>query len=83
MEPVRLDAASLAAIPEPLTACGRCGYLGVRPPRISDGVYAVGGELLSLVVCPRCGHQGLPVRFDRRADYAGFVEELNRGRPRP
>ena len=67
--------ADLDGVPEPVTACPNCAFLGIRPPRMQDGAWAGGGELLG-VACPRCGYLGVPVEFPRRADYRAFVASL-------
>lgn len=69
----------LAGVPEPVTACPDCGYLGIRPPGVQDGVYPGGGELI-LQVCPRCNYRGLPLRFEQREDYADFLRTLSENR---
>ena len=69
----------LSGVPEPVTACPNCGFLGVRPPGVQDGVWPGGGELMG-VVCPRCGYRGVPVEFPRREDYRAFLAELGRTR---
>lgn len=71
-----VDDATLADVPEPVTACPECAFLGVRMPEIRDGLWPGGGELGSRVVCPRCGYQGLAVRFETREDYGAFLREL-------
>lgn len=68
-------AADLEGVPEPVEACPDCGFLGIRPPGIQDGVWPGGGELV-LQVCPRCGYRGLPVTFSKREDYGEFLEQL-------
>ncbi len=78
-QPVRpVGTSDIAAIPEPVSACPDCGFLGIRPPGIQDGVAIGGGELI-FQVCPRCGYRGVPVEFARREDYAAFVGELSNG----
>lgn len=59
----------------PVTVCPECGFLGVRPPGLHDGVFAGGGELIG-VVCPRCAYRGLPLQFDDGDDYRAFVAGL-------
>jgi hypothetical protein len=70
--------ADVADLPEPVTACPRCGFLGVRPPDVSDGVFSGGGEL-TFYVCRRCNFRGQPVLFRRREEYRTFVRDLNAG----
>lgn len=65
----------------PVTACPDCGFLGVRPPSLGDGVFAGGGELIG-VVCPRCHYRGIPVEFARGEDYLDYVRKLG-GRAAP
>lgn len=79
-EPVSAPAADddLSFVPEPVQACPRCGFLGIRPPGVQDGVFPGGGELV-MQVCPRCDYRGLPLRFDKREDYAAFLRELSAG----
>lgn len=72
--------AELADLPQPVSACPDCGYLGIRMPAIGDGLWPGGGELGDRMVCPRCQWQGLPVRFDRREDYGAFLRDLSEGR---
>ena len=67
----------LAYVPEPVKACPECGFLGIRPPGVQDGVWPGGGELI-LQVCPRCDYRGLPLEFARREDYADFLRRLAR-----
>jgi hypothetical protein len=81
MEPMPIpDEAALAALPRDFEACARCGFLGVRAPTHQDGTWAGSGALLSARVCPRCGHEGLPVRFEAPGEYLAFLEELH-GQP--
>lgn len=68
----------LAAVPEPVTACPQCGFLGIRMITVHEGGWAEGGELTASA-CRRCGYTGQPVVFRRRAEYAQFVRELNEG----
>lgn len=75
--PARED--ELAHVPEPVEACPDCGFLGIRSPGVQDGVFPGGGELV-MQVCPRCDYRGMPVRFERREDYARFLRELARER---
>jgi len=70
----------LVDVPEPINACPDCGYLGVRMPELRDGLWPGGGELGSRVVCPRCGYQGLAVRFDTRGEYAAWLRDLDADR---
>lgn len=71
--PVPVPAAEdLEGVPEPVSACPNCAFLGIRPPGVQDGVWPGGGELVG-VVCPRCGYRGVPVEFPRREDYRAFV----------
>ncbi|GEM_PF-4565900 len=74
-----VDDATLADLPQPLTACPDCGYLGIRPATVRDGAFAGGGTLLSQQVCPRCGYQGLPLSFEKREQYGAFLRELAKG----
>lgn len=62
-------------VPEPAKACPDCGYLGIRPPGVQDGVVPGGGELV-FYVCPRCHYRGVPIQFARREDYADFLRKL-------
>lgn len=66
---------ALDAVPEPVHACPRCGFLGIRAAGIGDGVWPGGGELIYRV-CGRCGFRGQPLRFEERADYRAFLEDL-------
>lgn len=65
----------LSGVPEPVKACPDCGFLGIRPPGIQDGVWPGGGELI-FQVCPRCDYRGLPVEFQRREEYGAFLRDL-------
>lgn len=65
----------LRDVPEPVSACPDCGFLGIRSPGVQDGVWPGGGELV-FQVCPRCQFRGQPVVFRRREDYNRFVAEL-------
>lgn len=67
---------AIAALPEPVTACPDCAYIGIRTPELRDGVVPGGGEIGDKIVCPRCGYQGLAVRFDKREDYGEFLRDL-------
>lgn len=67
---------ALAALPEPVTACPRCGSPAIRPAQAAEGAFAGGGELLGIHHCPKCGHTGPAMTFARRAEYARFVEGL-------
>lgn len=62
-------------LPEPVTACPDCGFLGIRAPSVQDGVFPGGGELI-FQVCPRCDYRGMPVEFARREDYQSFLDDL-------
>lgn len=70
--------ADISTLPEPVTACPDCGFLGIRSPGIQDGVWPGGGELVA-VLCPRCDYRGLPLLFPRREDYAEYVDGLQHG----
>lgn len=74
----RVEASDLGSLPEPVTACPDCGFIGIRPPGVQDGVWPGGGELIEQV-CPRCGFRGLPMQFATREEYAEFVAQLARG----
>lgn len=67
----------LADLPEPVSACPDCGFLGIRMLSLQDGAIPGGSELGDKMTCPRCGYQGLAVRFDKRADYGEFLRDLN------
>lgn len=67
----------LADVPEPVTACPDCGFLGIRMLTLQDGMIPGGGELGDKMTCPRCGYQGLAIRFDTRADYGDFLRALS------
>lgn len=67
--------ADLRDVPEPVSACPDCGFLGIRMPGIQDGVWPEGGQIV-FQVCPRCHYRGQPLTFSRREDYALFVDEL-------
>lgn len=78
MQPVPpVPAEALASVPEPVTACPDCGFLGIRAAGAAEGTWAGGGEL-TLSACPRCGYTGQPILFRRRAEYATFVVGLQR-----
>lgn len=66
-----------AALPEPVSACPQCGFLGIRPATMNEGIYAGGGELLSVEFCPRCEYRGLPARFPRREDYVDYLRSIS------
>lgn len=70
------EASALRAIPEPVTVCPDCGFLAISAGR-GGGTYIGGGQLLSSCHCPRCGYDGLPIRFDKRSDYEAFVKVLH------
>lgn len=74
-----VDDTTLADVPEPVTACPDCGFLGIRMLGIRDGVWPGGGEIGDKMTCPRCGYQGLALRFDTRADYGEFLRDLHAG----
>lgn len=65
----------LRDVPEPVSACPDCGFLGIRMPGIQDGAWAGGGQIM-FQVCPRCHYRGHPIVFGAREDYAEFVREL-------
>jgi hypothetical protein len=67
----------LAQLDGPVSACPRCGYLGVRAPGVRDGLWPGGGETGARFVCPRCQYQGIPIEFDNGDDYAQWVRELH------
>lgn len=69
------DAAALEDLPEPVTACPECGFVGIRMAGIQEGVWPGGGSMMK-VVCPRCNYVGLPLEFARREDYAAFLAEM-------
>ena len=71
----------LAGVPEPVTACPDCGFLGIRMLTLQDGVALGGGEIGDKMNCPRCGYQGLAIRFERREDYGAFLRELAPAHP--
>ena len=68
---------ALAALPLPVHACPDCGYLGIRPPTLSDGAFGGGGPMTAQY-CPHCGYRGPPAEFDAAADYAEYVAGLHR-----
>lgn len=76
MPPVSL--AELEGIPEPVTACADCGFLGVHPAQLEDGGIPGTSDLMSERVCPRCGYQGLPIELPTREDYVEYLRELGR-----
>jgi len=69
------DAAALADLKEPVTACPECGFVGIRMAGIQEGAWPGGGSMMK-VVCPRCDYVGLPLEFAKREDYAAFLAEL-------
>lgn len=72
--------ADVAGLRAPFSACPDCGFLGVRPPGVQDGVWPGGGELVAMV-CPRCDFRGLPVYFDGGDEYREYVADLRRAGP--
>lgn len=76
-----VPAGDLADIPEPVSACPDCGFLGIRMPTIGDGLWPGGGETGDRMVCPRCDWQGLPARFEKREDYGSYLRELSGSAP--
>lgn len=70
----------LADVPEPVTACPDCGFLGIRMPGIGDRLWPGGGETGSRIVCPRCDYQGIAVSFDTRTEYGEFLRALEEDR---
>lgn len=76
------DARTLASVPEPVTACPACGFLGIRSGS-GQSVYIEGGPVLSGCICPRCGYRGLPLSVDTRVDYVGFVQQLHHASEAP
>ena len=66
----------LVDLPEPVSACPRCGYIGIRMPTLADGV-ALGGGEIGFHVCPRCHYRGMPLVFPTREEYGAFVRELH------
>lgn len=75
-----VEASLVAGLPRPFSACARCGYLGVRTLTEADGGVAGSGDLLTAMVCPRCGHEGPPVLFDAPEEYARFLRGLHEAR---
>lgn len=71
-----VNVAELEGIPEPVTACAECGFLGVRPVSGGEGGIPGVSELMSERHCPRCGYQGLPIELRTRAEYVEFLREL-------
>lgn len=71
------DADDLGDVPLPVHACPSCGFLGIRPPGVQDGVWPGGGELI-FQVCPRCAYRGMPIEFHSREAYGRFLRELQR-----
>ncbi len=65
----------LAQIKEPIPACPRCGYLDMKPPTVSDGIWPGGGET-NFLVCGRCACRGQPLVFDDGNAYGAFLEGL-------
>ena len=79
--PVPVPAAEdVADLPEPISVCPDCGFLGIRMPSIGDGLWPGGGEIQDRMVCPRCEWQGLPARFDSRTEYRAWLRDLNEDR---
>lgn len=72
----RVPAEALASLPEPVTACPQCGFLGIGMPSVAHGGWVGGGEI-AMAVCPRCRYQGQALSFRKRDDYAAFVAELH------
>ncbi len=70
----------LAQIKEPIAACPRCGYPGMKPPTLSDGIWPGGGET-NFLVCGRCACRGEPLVLDDGNAYGAFLEGLG-ARPR-
>lgn len=75
MPPVSL--AELEGIPEPVTACADCGFLGIRAVSAGEGGIPGASELMSERMCPRCGYQGLPIELPTREDYVDYLRELS------
>ena len=75
MPPVSL--AELEGIPEPVTACADCGFLGVRPVHGDEGGIPGASDLMSERHCPRCGYQGLPIELPTREDYVEYLRDLS------
>lgn len=71
-----VSVAELEGIPEPITACAECGFLGIRPPSAGEGGIPGSADIMSTRHCPRCGHDGLPVELRTRAEYVEFLREL-------
>lgn len=67
---------AVADLPQPVTACPACGFLGIRMPEIGDGLWPGGGELGNRQVCPRCGYQGVAASFPTGEAYRAFLQEL-------
>lgn len=68
---------ALDALPLPIRACPECGSAGMRPLAMGEGGVPGVSELLDRQLCPRCGHEGLAVAFDRHEDYASFLRRLD------
>jgi hypothetical protein len=68
--------ADLVDVPEPVTACPDCGFLGIRMLGIQDGTIPGAAEIGDKRTCPRCGYQGLAVEFSTRSEYGAFLRDL-------
>jgi hypothetical protein len=59
----------------PIEACIVCGSRELRWPSASDGVPVGQAANLDERICQH-GHRGVPLLFDREADWEAFVESL-------
>lgn len=69
--------AEVADLVGPVTACPRCGFVGIRPMTIGDGLWPGGGETDARRTCPRCLYIGLPIEFETAQEYAMFLRGLS------
>lgn len=74
--PLPADEPGIRRLPLPLRACQECGSPGVRSRGIGEGGFPGSGDLLDQAHCPRCGHEGLAVEFDRHEDYRSFLRRI-------
>lgn len=61
---------------EPVTACPNCGnlLLGWLGNHVEDAaILQIGGPLMGVYKCDRCGYQGLPLEFDNIEAYSEFM----------
>jgi len=56
-------------------ACLKCFSLNLRSRTLSDGLVPGRTEMSDIRICRDCGHSGVPIMFDSRAEYERFLSD--------